>query len=237
MRSNTAERICVSLLPRNTHELGEMVGSALDLGARLIELRLDGLSERDLLVAAKQLEGLDARKIVTIRPTREGGLYAGCEERRLELLRCVSPTADFVDLEHDVVYTDSRLVEEIRGLGVKVVYSRHFLGESLGGRELRRIVLEGLRVADIVKIVNSPAKASEAVEILALCSEIGFRGRLVAFSMGERWSLTRILSVLLGAPFTYASLPGRPVAPGQLNFTEAVEALEVLQSSWPSWPF
>ncbi|MEO0158365.1 MAG: type I 3-dehydroquinate dehydratase, partial [candidate division WOR-3 bacterium] len=183
---------------------------------------------------AKLLNGLDARKIVTLRPSWEGGHYEGDEKRRLELIGRVAAWADFVDLERDIVDSNPALVDELRGMGVRVISSRHFVGGSPIGSELRRIVSEGLKAVDIVKVVNSPGALSEAVEMLALYSEASFRDRLVSFSMGERWCLTRVFSVLLGAPFTYASLPGQPVAPGQLSFPEVVKALEVLSKTWHS---
>lgn len=237
MRSSLAERICVSLLPRSLAELREMWGRALELGAKLVELRLDGLPANKWFEAARLADEFGVRRIFTLRPSREGGLYDGDEERRLEALLSVSHKADYVDVEHETMEANPQLVDEIKGIGVKVISSRHYFSGTPTDSELRRVVAEGLRSADIVKVVNNPVKASEAFSLLSLYSETGLRGRLVCFSMGERWSLTRLLSLLLGAPFTYASLPGQAVAPGQLSLTETIEALEVLSKSWLSSPF
>ena len=43
----------------------------------------------------------------------------------------------------------------------------------------------------------------------------GLEGRLVAFAMGEAGRQSRVASLGLGAPFTYACMDGRPTAPGQ----------------------
>jgi len=229
-----AGRVCVSLLPRSLGELRLLSGRALELGARIVELRLDGLPRVELGEAVRLLDSLDARRIATLRPVREGGLYAGPEEERLKTLREAGYRADYVDIESDAVEASPGLVDELRGVGVKVISSRHFLGSSPGRAELRRLIPRWLSTADLVKVVNSPSKAQEALGLLTLYREPGVAGRLIAFSMGERWALTRPLSLLLGAPFMYASLPGSAVAPGQMSFEEAVEALEVLVEGWPS---
>jgi 3-dehydroquinate dehydratase type I len=235
MRSSLAEKVCVSIMPRNIGEFGQLCERALELGARLVELRLDGLQEGEIGGAARLVQDMSIKKIITLRPSWEGGLYAGDEQKRLELLRRVSVDAEYVDLERRTVDANPRLVEELRNVGVKVISSKHYFGEAPSSLELRRVVAEGLGMADIVKVVNNPGKVSEAMDILALYSEASFRGRVISFSMGERWCLTRVLSVLLGAPFTYASLPGQPVAPGQPSFPDTLEALEVFLKSWPSW--
>ncbi|GBC71995.1 3-dehydroquinate dehydratase [Candidatus Calditenuaceae archaeon HR02] len=235
MRSSLAEKVCVSILPRSIGELRQLCESALELGAKLIELRLDGLQELEMGEAAKISNDMGFRRIITLRPSWEGGLYAGDEQKRLELLSSVSTGVECVDLEFKTIESNPRLVEELKSLGVKVISSRHYFNEAPSSLELRRIVAKGLESADIVKVVNNPRRVSEAMDVLALYSEASFRGRVVAFSMGERWCLTRVLSILLGSPFTYASLPGQPVAPGQPSFSEALEALEVFLTSWPSW--
>ncbi len=235
MRSSLAEKVCVSILPRSIGELRQLCERALELGAKLVELRLDGLQEQEMVEAARLAHDMGLRRIVTLRPSWEGGFYAGDEQKRLELLARVSTDAEYVDLELKAIDANSRLVEGLRSVGIKVISSKHYFDEPPSGLELRRVVAEGLEAADIVKVINNPRRASEAMDVLALYSEASFRDRVISFSMGERWCLTRVISVLLGAPFTYASLPGQPVAPGQPSFPETLEALEVFLKSWPSW--
>lgn len=199
-----------------------------------MELRLDGLPSPEIWRASDIVRETGFRRIVTLRPRRGGGLYEGGEAERLELLKKVSDVADYVDLEHEAVHEHPGLVEELRSRGIKIISSKHFFDGPSTIEEARRIVSEDLKVSDIVKIVDAPERASEAMALLSLYSDKSLRGRLVAFSMGERWSLMRVLSVALGAPFTYAALPGRAVAPGQLSYDELAEALEVLFKSWPS---
>jgi 3-dehydroquinate dehydratase-1 len=54
---------------------------------------------------------------------------------------------------------------------------------------------------------------------------------LVAFAMGPLGKLSRVAAPLLGAPYTYAALPGREkAAPGQLD---AVSLKEIFKSLSP----
>ena len=81
-----------------------MRAQALARGADAVEFRLDYLdtppSAQDL---AALLAGSDTPAIVTYRPVREGGQYAGDERARLAILAAAGEFANvFVDLEGDV---------------------------------------------------------------------------------------------------------------------------------------
>ena len=52
---------------------------------------------------------------------------------------------------------------------------------------------------------------------------------MIAFAMGERGVISRILSPLMGAPIAYACLPGEAVAPGQLTISELREFLKLVR--------
>jgi 3-dehydroquinate dehydratase-1 len=236
MKSSVARRICVSLLARTPEEMRSLAEAAAELGARMVELRLDGL-ERGRILEGLHLTGdLGLSRVVTIRPEWEGGLYSGSEEERISLLERAAGSADFVDLEYGSVVENGGVVEELREGGCKLILSRHYVSDSPPSEWIRSEAERMARLADIVKIVNKPSNVAEAVQLLSLYSAPWTPGRLVCFSIGEAWSLTRILCVALGSPFTYASLPGRAVAPGQPTFTEALDALEAALRIWRSSP-
>ena len=119
--------ICVSLMPRSTDDalaalsrLADVLrsfssvhsalrtppassasptGEADGHSALSVEIRLDSIQTPDLpRLLARPLCPL----IVTCRPKREGGLYDGPEQPRLELLREAARLgADYIDVEHD----------------------------------------------------------------------------------------------------------------------------------------
>jgi 3-dehydroquinate dehydratase-1 len=232
MRSSAAERVCVSLLARTTDELQGLVETAARAGARLVELRLDGLGPTRIEEGLEVSRRLGLRHVVTIRPRWEGGLYDGDEERRISLLKKAALSADFVDLEYVTAVENGGLVEVLRESGCRLILSRHYTDGGPPAAELRAEAERIFKLSDIVKIVTRPSRMGDALAHLSLYSEPWARGRLICFSMGEAWRFTRILCVALGAPFTYASLPGQAVAPGQPTFEEAVEAVGEVLGSW-----
>ena len=55
-----------------------------------------------------------------------------------------------------------------------------------------------------------------------------FPGRVVAFAMGKKGVLSRLLAPYYGAPFTYVYIGEKPVAPGQLGFEEIIELWNIM---------
>ena len=69
--------------------------------------------------------------------------------------------------------------------------------------------------ADMAKIVCRAHSPSDCARLLSLYQQ---ERNLIAFSLGKKAVFTRIASLFLGAPFTYAALaPGRETADGQLD--------------------
>ena len=72
----------------------------------------------------------------------------------------------------------------------------------------------------ITKIVIETDDYYSIRKLLALNRR--FPGRALCFAMGEAGAFSRILSMYEGAPWMYASLEGRPTAPGQFTMDELV---------------
>ena len=88
--------ICISIVPGTNEEALALIARALPW-ADLVELRIDRIGEPDLpllLHAGKE------RILVTNRRRDEGGFFAHCENRRMELLReAIDLGARYVDIE------------------------------------------------------------------------------------------------------------------------------------------
>jgi len=69
-----------------------------------------------------------------------------------------------------------------------------------------------------VKIVTTAKSIGDSTQILQLYSKKG-SNNLIAFAMGDKGKISRILCLYLGSPYTYVSLE-RPVAPGQFSIAE-----------------
>jgi 3-dehydroquinate dehydratase type I len=97
-------------------------------------------------------------------------------------------------------------------------------------REILRAKLESMSEtgADALKIATLARTDEDNLRVLELIPMAGkrFGIDLVAFCMGPAGRWSRVVSVLLGSPWTYAQFEGRlATAPGQLTVPEMRELI------------
>lgn len=225
--------ICVSIVPATNEEALSMLGRALPL-ADLVELRIDRIEVPALPMLL--YAGVE-RIVVTNRRRDEGGFFASCEARRLDLLHeAVDLGARFVDIE---ARTGSRavgrLVDAIRSRGGKtrLIVSHHDLEGTPSAKALAaRLKTCRALGADVVKIVTLANRAEDNLRVLEILPQAREMGQeIIAFCMGERGRLSRVAAPLLGSCWSYASLErGAASAQGQLTVREMRTVLGLLQS-------
>lgn len=199
--------------------------------ADLIELRIDRIPGADLewLLTARHTP-----VIVTNRRREEGGGFTGTEAERVAQLReAVRLGADYVDIE---TATDPALKAGLRGAlagtSAKLIVSWHdFTGTS--SLEFLKAKLEEC-IADgpaIVKIVTHADDASDCLRVLELIPYAKQKGQaIIAFCMGRRGKISRIMAPLLGSVIAYASLePEEASAPGQLTIHQMREISRLME--------
>lgn len=219
-------KICVSVAAPTMREMEKKAERAFGLGADLVELRLDYLSEIDVNTVIAAIRRFGRRVVVTLRPSWEGGRFdRGEGERARVLLEVTEAEPAYVDIELD----SASLVEVAEKLREKtsLIVSKHDLDGSLNGGELRAAASRALRLGDVAKVVTTAKTFSHNLEVLGLYRDFP-PSRLIAFAMGELGTISRILSPLIGAPIAYACLPGDAVAPGQLTIDELRRFLELV---------
>jgi 3-dehydroquinate dehydratase type I len=224
--------ICTAIVPETNEEALCLLARALP-EADLVELRIDRIGEPDLpllLRAGKE------RLLVTNRRRDEGGFFASCENRRMELLReAVDLGARYVDIEARTGEAAvSRLGKAIRAKKGKtrLIVSHH----DFKGTPSRQTLVKRLRAcrslgADVVKIVTLAKTAEDNLRVLEIIPQALAMGQdIIAFCMGERGRLSRVAAPLLGSCMSYASLEdGAESAPGQLTAGEMKTILGILQ--------
>ena len=203
--------LIVPLTQPTAKEMRAGMRAAAAAGADMVECRLDFLAECDEATPGALLEDRPLPTIVTCRPGRQGGRFAGEESRRLALLAAAAQAgADYVDIEDDVP-------ESHRPKG-RVILSHHdFRGRPA---ELDDIVAElNASNAEVCKIVFAAAGPEDA---LAACGILkSARKPTIALAMGEHGVASRILARKFGAFATFAaSQAGAESAPGQLTVEE-----------------
>ena len=75
----------------------------------------------------------------------------------------------------------------------------------------------GVGHGSVAKAVTTATSVEDNLTTLTLCSDKP--GRIVAFCMGGLGAVSRVVSMRMGAPLVYASIPNEAVAPGQLSIS------------------
>jgi 3-dehydroquinate dehydratase-1 len=209
-------RLCASVGAKSLGELARKAALAQSLGTDLVELRVDRLeddcSSREL---EGELAGLAKNAIITVRSRLEGGSFGGSEAERLALISALARLGPaFVDVELATVKENRRWADSLPK-GVEKIVSWHDFKGTPGLEELRKVSKEALGHGQLAKVVTTATTVEDNLRTLALCSDKP--GKVVSFCMGELGTISRVVSMSLGAPIAYASLPNDPIAPGQLS--------------------
>lgn len=201
-----------AVIGRTRHRMMQAeIQEAAKQGAKLIELRLDFLAKQPDF--KRLLTNRPCPMIATLRRPSDGGRFAGTEEQRFMLVRqAVVAGFDFIDLEHDIIKKIPRFGK------VRRIVSYHNLeGVPENLEEIHAQMCA--EDADIVKIVVTAQQSSDNLRLLALLKSPA--KPTVAFCMGDLGTCSRVLGLLLGMPYTYATFnKERQIAPGMLSFQE-----------------
>ncbi|XHH08407.1 MAG: type I 3-dehydroquinate dehydratase [Candidatus Bathyarchaeia archaeon] len=221
--------ICVSIKPKTNSEALNLIQKAETAKADFIEVRLDSLEE------TRKLSDLtDATKIPLIATNKlpsEGGDFSGTQIQRWEtLMNAAKGGFQYVDLDLKNIKLKENIVD-LQELGVKTIVSFHRFSGAFTGQEMQRILSEEVsRGADVCKIVGTAKQVQDNLTALNFVSENSAKTKLVCFCMGERGRISRLLSPVFGAFFTFASVEqGNETALGQISINEMRTAYSLLR--------
>jgi 3-dehydroquinate dehydratase I len=233
-------KVCISVYGRTVAELVKNRAAALTLHAGFVELRLDYLRSPLQEISKLKLSGLGSRDLLTFRSGKEGGVARVAEEtRRRVLLEIVSKSSPaLVDLEIDTLDTFPEVFDALRkknksSARIGLIASSHNFEKTEDPEELQSLIVKAVKRYSpaIVKVVRRANHFDDNHRMLSLYPRLLQRirpTRLVAFCIGPLGVFSRIACVSYGSPFTFASLPGRRTAPGQLDAL----SMKVLLDSW-----
>lgn len=180
----------------------------------LFEFRLDMIAGAPLSLL---LSSTRKPVIATCRKKDEGGMFAGTESERVEILKAAAILgAEYVDLEHS---TDKRIIAEfVRNENAKVILSHHSFGSKIPRVPslYARMRSTGADVLKFAYEVSDSADIRHAVEFLEIAKRD--RQKAVAIAMGGAGESSRILYKKFGGWATYAAAEvGKEAAPGQIS--------------------
>ncbi len=179
----------------------------------LFEVRIDLIGS-----SWRELAGyLGKPWIACNRRTGEGGSWQGNETRRIdELLSAIDLGAGIVDIELSTPGVEA-VVPEIKGRA-ECLLSYHALKETPPLERMREIIRSQLAAgADICKLITTAQSFADNVATLQLIADFP-QTKVVSFAMGPLGYISRVLCLLAGGYFTYASIEeGKESAPGQIT--------------------
>jgi 3-dehydroquinate dehydratase I len=208
--------LCVSISEPSVKEILKLIRKS-----EIAEVRLDlmDLSDQDI---EKVFSG-------------EGKIIATCcvgkfsdEQRKNKIKKAIESGASYVDIEIDApVAFKKELIPWAHKHNCMVILSYHNFNETPPTDALDKMVdacfAQGADIAKVACLANSE---SDAARILSLYAK---HKNLVALGMGEKGKITRVASLLLGAPFSYVSTgTAKETAPGQINRKQMKKVLEGL---------
>jgi 3-dehydroquinate dehydratase I len=193
----------------------------------LFEVRIDLVGENWTEVA----KVITKPWIACNRIAEEGGHWQDSEARRIEkLLQATELGASMIDIELQTKNLE-HVVAAVKKRAACVI-SRHNFENTPSIDELKAVLERQLKAgADACKIVTLAKDVRDNWTILDLISQYPAVS-IVAFAMGPLGLLSRVLSPLAGAYFTYASIEtGKESAPGQITVKELLKAYQIIADS------
>ena len=218
-------KTCVSIAENNPKQLEQTVKKALKK-SDLVEIRFDFLEAPQIPDALQMIKKYLKKSVCTLRPQSEGGKFLGSEKERIAILKMIAEYGPFLlDVEFNTLKKSKSLAEYLKTTKIDILVSWHDFKKTPTIEKLRKQFADMAKLSKHVKIVTTARSLEDSARVLGLYSKKG-RNSLIAFSMGDKGRLSRILCLYLGSPYTYVSL-GKPVAPGQFS----VDELKKLQNS------
>jgi len=220
-------RICVSILPKDMAEALKLIEKAEHVQSDFIEIRLDCLEE------PRNLKGLNKSTriplIATNKLVSEKGFFAGTEaERQQTLLDAAMNGFEYVDVDSSSSNC-AETISQLKEFGAKPIVSYHKYDGVLDAFKMEKILNEHIaQGAAVCKIVTTAKQIEDNLPVLSFVSFASAKAKLICFCMGKKGKISRLLSPVFGAYFTFASLEGNSTASGQMSITEMRKAYALL---------
>ena len=213
-------RICVSILPKNNLEALTLIERAEKAKANLVEVRLDYLEASANL--SELVKRTNIPLIATNKLSSEKGFYSGTENERQQMLLTAAKTGfEYVDVNLSSPKF-KETIDKLEPFAAKTIISYHKFDGSLSASEMEKVLEQEIASgASVCKIVTTAKKIEDNLAVLNFVSAQSSKANLVCFCMGEQGKISRLLSPMFSAFFTFASLDeGRETGSGQMTIQD-----------------
>ena len=208
-------RLALSISTTNT----ESVLTLLDKHHQQVGLAEICLGTMDTFDLWRLITNAPCPLIITCRPIREGGAFAGCEQERLEILtEAARLGATYIDVEWDAV--DKLCLPA--DCQTKLIVSRHWFEEMPSAQMLGNCYNQYRSKANVVKFA---AMAHQPADMLPIFSFLYYATTpVIGLAMGNKGWYTRLLSLCFANCLLTFVAPDRASinAPGQITLEDAL---------------
>ena len=219
----------MSILPKNDFEALNLIEKAEEAHADLIEVRLDSIE------TSRKLSDLAAHTkiplIATNKLLSEKGNFSGTQtERQQTLINAAKSGFEYIDMDLSSPKLREQ-IKELNALGAKTIASFHKFDGPLSIPEMNSILEKEIDSGcNVCKIIATTKQIEDNLTTLNFVSANSSKANLVCFCMGELGKVSRLLSPMFGAYFTFASLEkGNETASGQMSIKEMKTAYKLLE--------
>jgi 3-dehydroquinate dehydratase-1 len=185
------------------------------IGADILEIRVDSFAQ-DIQKTRAFIE--DVKKVCSLPLIGTIRENTNTVDKRLEYFKTILPLVDAVDVE-----LDGEISSQVIALAQDktIIVSEHDFAGTPETARLHEMVQKAVALgANIVKIAVLAATREDVVRLLKFVDEC--EENIVAFSMGEYGTVSRVLSMLFGSLFSYGFVT-HANAPGQLSIEKLIE--------------
>lgn len=231
--------ICVPIMEKDKESIISEVTRLVDMGARMIEWRVDAFEDVYSPDAVRQvLEELkfivnDTILLFTFRSKKQGGLLELDHEmvRYLHQVAAESKVADIVDVEYFDVDGIDNEIHMLQKMGVYVIASHHDFDKTPSSDEIA-MLLEQMAASktDIVKIALMPQSTEDVLCLLEQTNSFHKKYPnipLISMSMGKLGVISRISGEIFGSCVTFGAGKNAS-APGQIPMKELQQILDAI---------
>jgi 3-dehydroquinate dehydratase-1 len=184
-------------------------------GTDILEIRVDSFTQDIQSTCAFIAEIRKACSLPLIGAIREN---TGNADKRLDFFKMIIPLVDAVDIELNTPI-NSEIIK--MAAGRTIIVSEHDFAGTPDDDALQGIVEKALSLGcHIVKIAVLARNQDDVVRLLQFIH--GCKANIVAFSMGEYGTISRVLSMLFGSLYSYGFVT-HANAPGQLSIEKLIE--------------
>ena len=182
-------KICVSLMVEQPDRVIEAMVRARDLGASLLEWRLDVTRKPEVEIVLRQAP---LPVIATVRSPDQGGRFEGTKGEQLRLLlRAAEAGSSYLDWEFQ---GGEDLPDELSGIRERVILSYHNLQETPANSILESLLDEMAAIRPgVLKVVTRAEKMEDNISLLNLIGQGRKQGlEVVAFCLGSLGRISRV---------------------------------------------